>query len=270
MRTPIDTKYWQRIGVTEYRPLKVPQLFNILSSLNQNNMKNIKRLLSPAECLLRVFSPFYAISHPLKHHHLSPRRGYINQRLIAGINTSPVERDRLAEFTKDEAIDTPTVQVKQSDGTLSESQSLQKLLRQIDRRNQLVVQLSKPGERSSAVVQIYEKLDLLKQLREREIQAKKQAQAHREKKPKQIELNWAISDHDLELKLKQMEMFLEKGKKVEILLASKRKQRKATMVEGEQVLKTLRSKIQDIGANEIKAMEGQLLKQATITVKKGS
>jgi len=183
-------------------------------------------------------------------------------------SSTPVRQDRLAEFTKDEDIETTEVQVKQPDGKLSEPQNLHALLQSLDRRNQLVVQLSKPGERKYAVVRVHDRMDLLKQVREREALAKQTAMAQREKRPKQLELNWAISEHDLDIKLKQMEQFLQKGKKVEILLASKAKQRRATREEAEQVLQKIRERMHHIGAREVKAMEGQVLRQAVMTVKK--
>jgi translation initiation factor IF-3 len=83
-----------------------------------------------------------------------------------------------------------------------------------------------------------------------------------------MELNWAIGPHDLDIKLGQLEAFLDKGKTVEIILAAKRKQRKATLEEGEGVLTKIRERLMKIDAREVKPMGGQVLKQATLTVRK--
>ena len=196
-------------------------------------------------------------------------RTHFDQRRIASSPTvGPATYDRFADFTRDEAIDSSVVQVKQADGKLGEPEPLRRLLNRIDRQSQTVVQLGKSDERGGVVVQVYEKIELLRKIRERELEVKQQQQAQREKKPKTIELNWAIGRHDLELKMKQLEQFLEKGKKVEIMLAAKKHQRKATSEEGEELLKAIREKLGQVNAKEIKPMDGQPLKQATMTVKK--
>ena len=118
------------------------------------------------------------------------------------------------------------------------------------------------------VVQIADKDELRKQVRDKEKHVKEQQKESRDKKPKQIEMNWAIDGHDLEIKLKQLESFLEKGKKVEILLAAKRRGRKAELAEGMALLKQIRARMAEMDAKEVKTMEGEVLKQATLIVQK--
>lgn len=178
------------------------------------------------------------------------------------------EADKLAEYTRDEQIDTKMVQLKSDGGGLAQPQPLRWILGEIDRNSHCVVQLSKPGEREAAVVEVKAKMDLLRQIRDKENQIRQQELAKRDKKPKQIELNWAISENDLNLKLKQMEGFLEKGKTVEFILAAKKRQRKATEEEGTKLLNKIRQTLEDIGAKEAKPMQGEVLKQAVMVLKK--
>jgi translation initiation factor IF-3 len=175
--------------------------------------------------------------------------------------------DKLKEYTVDEDVDTPEVQVKSQQG-LSEPQSLWQLLRSIDRSITHVVQLTKPGEREIAVVQIMERRDMIKAIAKKEEASRKAAYAVKAKKPKQLELNWAIAPNDLQLKLKQMEGFLQQGKKVEVMLAAKRHQRKATPQEADELLKAIRERIESTGARESKPFEGRLLGQALMTIEK--
>ncbi len=176
--------------------------------------------------------------------------------------------DKIAELPLDEQIDTPEVRVKSDDGGgLSEPRDLFQVLDSIDRSTQHVLQLSKPGEHEYAVVRVVQRKDLIKQIRDKEDAARQAKMAQKEKKPKQIELNWAISSNDLQLKLKQMEDFLRKGKKVELMLAAKRHQRKASIEEAEALMRTIKDKLNEIGAIEVAPMEGGLLKQALMTVK---
>ena len=89
----------------------------------------------------------------------------------------------------------------------------------------------------------------------------------RTSKPKQIELNWAISGNDLDIKMKQMREFVEKGKKVELLLASKKRQRRASPEEANGTVETIRKAVADIpGCKEMKPLEGKIGGQAIMFV----
>jgi len=76
---------------------------------------------------------------------------------------------------------------------------------------------------------------------------------------KTLELNWAIDPHDLGHRLKRMREFLEKGYRVDVLLAGKRKKRKATPEEAEETLRKVRECVEEVeGAREWKSMEGKV------------
>jgi len=157
----------------------------------------------------------------------------------------------------------------QEDGKLGPVQRLMSILHNINRDEEHLVQVSPPDEhRSTAVVRIFKRADLVRRKLERKKAVQKQQKSIKDRAPKQMELNWAIGPHDLDIKLGQLENFLEKGKTVEIILAAKRKQRKATPEEGEEVLKKIRERLVKVDAREVKQMDGQVLKQAILTVKK--
>ncbi|KAK6365473.1 hypothetical protein LTS17_011192 [Exophiala oligosperma] len=176
--------------------------------------------------------------------------------------------DKIAEsFTLNEKIETRYVQEKTPDNKLSEPKPLAQLLRDIDRSEQYVLQLSKSGDGDHAIVQVVQRKDLIQRINSKESAARQSQLAQKEKKPKQIELNWAISGNDLQLKMKQLEEFLRKGKKVELLLAARKYQRKATQQEAEELLRTVQEKIQELGATEVVPMQGSFPRQTTITAK---
>ncbi|EXJ65903.1 uncharacterized protein A1O5_10879 [Cladophialophora psammophila CBS 110553] len=191
----------------------------------------------------------------------------IDQRRVAGKIEIKTIDDKIAAFTLNEKIRSPKVQLKGLDGKLSEPQPLYKLLDSIDRTNQYVLQMNKPEQGEMAIVQIVTRADLIQRINRQEDMLKNQKRLEKEKRPKQLELNWAISANDLQLKMKQMQEFLKKGKKVELLLANKRHQRKASQAEAEALLKTVREKIEEVGAAEVVPMEGAILRQALLTVK---
>jgi translation initiation factor IF-3 len=180
------------------------------------------------------------------------------------------KQDPLSSIVKDEDIDAPLgVQMVREDGKLGPVERLTAVLQTVKREEEHLVQVSPPDpQRPTAVVRIFKRADLIRQKIERKKAVQKQQRSLKDRAPKQMELNWAIGPHDLDIKLGQLESFLEKGKTVEIILAAKRKQRKAEAEEGEAVLKKIRDRLVNIDAREVKPMDGQVLKQAILTVRK--
>jgi translation initiation factor IF-3 len=190
----------------------------------------------------------------------------VDSRRVAGVLEIRTIDDKLAELNLNERINSPWVRTKTSEGALSEPQRLEDLLASIDRSKQYVMRLNREDD-PIAIVKIVTRLELIKQMHKQEDTVRNQKRLEKEKRPKQIELNWAISGNDLALKMKQMHEFLAKGKKVEILMANKRHARKATAEEARALLKAVRAKIEEMDAHEITPMDGAILKQAILTVK---
>lgn len=152
---------------------------------------------------------------------------------------------------------------------LSEPRPLSFVISGIDRNTHFVQQITAVTDpREFAVVRIVTRNDLVREVTAKGDLARKQASDQKRKKPKQLELNWAIAPTDLEIKMRQMESFLEKGKKVELLMANKRRQRKATPEEARQLLSVVRGKCEDLGASEVTPFTGAILGQATMTIEK--
>ena len=249
-------------------------------------MKHSTTLLTPAHCLLRALCPTPQL--PIVHqftdrlaranfssHQRKYAQGFmVSPRNVAGIDSEsrlkPIARDPLSKWTKDETIDAPDgVQVVQADGKLGPPQHLRGVLMTLNRKEEHVVQVALPTkDRPTVVVKILAKSDMMRQRMEKQDAVKQQRKSIKELAPKQIELNWAIGPHDLGIKLGQLEKFVEKGKTVEIILAPKKRQRRATAEEGNEVLRNIRDRLFHIGGKEIKPMEGQVPRQAILTVKK--
>jgi len=173
------------------------------------------------------------------------------------------------EFILDEDIPARQVQLKDSaTGKLLEPQSMFSLLRTINRDTEVIRALATlPGQ--PAIVEITTKDILLDRLKQKQLQAATVEKVKRDSKPKQIELNWAISGNDLDMKMKQLRQFVEKGKKVEILLAAKKRQRKATPEEANSVVQAIQKTVDEIeGCRELKSLEGNIGGQALMTVGK--
>jgi len=85
---------------------------------------------------------------------------------------------------------------------------------------------------------------------------------------KQIELNWAITGNDLGYRLDWLRRFMSEGRRVEILIAPKRRARRATKEEIAALMQTVRQAIADVeeGAEEWKTMLGVPGAQVTLYV----
>lgn len=173
------------------------------------------------------------------------------------------------EFILDEDIQAYQVHVKDPEtGKLNPPERLLAVLSTIDRNTQVVRALATSGD-GPTVVEIINRATLVERLKNKEISALESARATRAKKPKQIEVNWALSSNDLQFKLRQLREFVGKGKRVEILLASRKRQRKATPEEAENVVKEIQKAISEIeGCREVAPMEGRIGGQALMIVQK--
>lgn len=152
-----------------------------------------------------------------------------------------------------------------SDGnTFQEAQPLSSLLRSIDRTTS---HLRKVGETKEGipVVRIVTKEALREEARN---MARQKTVKKVDDLVKQVELNWAITENDLNYRLNWIERFIGEGRRVEVLIAPKRGGRRATKDEIESLLARVRQAIADVeeGAEEWKAMQGPPGGQVTIYV----
>jgi translation initiation factor IF-3 len=133
---------------------------------------------------------------------------------------------------------------------------LQKLLAELDRNSQCIVQVAeRTVDNTDAVCRIVDKV----RVREAEKQRTKSARATA-KAGKRLELNWAIDPHDLEHRLERLQDFLGKGMRVEITVAPKRKGRKATLAEAVALMEQIRDAAGKVdGAKEMREPAGRVL-----------
>lgn len=160
----------------------------------------------------------------------------------------------------DEAINALDVHLVQADQKLSRPQSLAHLLWKIDRKTHMI-------EQHSAVdgIPVCKVIDRA-EARAAQQQRRKTKVKNPEQKKKYLELNWAIDQNDLQHRLDKLRQFLMEGRRVEVLLAKKKKRmRNATEAEGRETLKKIKECVEGVdGAKELKAMEGRFLARATL------
>jgi len=73
-----------------------------------------------------------------------------------------------------------------------------------------------------------------------------------------IELNWAIAPRDLQQKLAKLETFLREGRRVELVLASRKRQRRAGAEECEDILRQVRKAADRIPGTKEDLREGKI------------
>ena len=170
------------------------------------------------------------------------------------------EAPKKSRLPRDDEIKSWSVSLVNEDGKLEEPRSTQDILSTLDRKIQslVVVAAGEPG-----VPPICKIMDR-KAMRDAEKAQQKKARSTAVT-TKTIELNWAIDGNDLKHRLERIREFLGKGHRVEVLMAAKRKGRKATEEEGKKLLERIRGVIEEVeGARESKPMEGKMLGTATI------
>lgn len=94
--------------------------------------------------------------------------------------------------------------------------------------------------------------------RQREAKERRRLSKATEAKSKELELNWAIGDHDLQTKMRQLNSFLSKGMRVEVILGKKKNSRKVDDAEAGEVLAKVKKGVEDVGAREYKTMNGHV------------
>lgn len=177
----------------------------------------------------------------------------------------PRVKTKLARLPRDAEIMEPHVRVlseQEDDGESqpSEIRRVKEVLAELDLKTQSlqVTFMPEPGTGGLPICRIVNKKEeFLKQKLEKE-QEKKQKAASKEK---QMELNWALAPHDLEHKMKQMQKFLAKGYRVQVLLLKKRGAKVLAKAKEANALidKIVEATAEVPGSKEWKSREGNLL-----------
>lgn len=95
--------------------------------------------------------------------------------------------------------------------------------------------------------------------KERATREKAKERLKAERFGKIVEMNWAIAPGDLEMKLKKVNAFLEEGRKVDIVIAPKKRRRVATKEEMDDLVKKILESVQMVeGVIQAAPTEGKL------------
>ncbi|KAL4888734.1 translation initiation factor IF-3, C-terminal domain-containing protein [Aspergillus ambiguus] len=229
-------------------------------------MKHIRGLLSTTQALRHTFlssavspSPVHCTrynSPPI----LTQLRLYSTRRRQPPGNAQLLAR---LKQVKDEEIRSEYVRIVNEGGGLDAPVRLRDALSAFDRSENFLLQVS-PGSRDQPpVCKIVSRVAIKEQER-----AKAKATHAAKTAVKQIELNWAIDAHDLAHRLKQLTTFLEKGRKVEVVLTRKKGKRAPTVEEVKHVMDSVMQTTREADAVQVRPMEGEPGKHVILVVKK--
>lgn len=157
--------------------------------------------------------------------------------------------------TLDERIGTLHAQLVDSDAKIHPPESMRVLLSQIDRSVEHLRKVA-DGPDGVPVVKVVTRESLVQLVKSKEAVAKKKDVAEL---AKQVELNWAVSENDLGYRLKQIAQFLGEGKRVEVMIAPKKRGRRASPEECLGLMGRIKETVEGVeGAGEWKEMQGTL------------
>ncbi|KAI0540152.1 hypothetical protein GGR58DRAFT_461768 [Xylaria digitata] len=173
-------------------------------------------------------------------------------------------RVMLKKQLRDKAIPFQWVRIADASGTLSEPRRTDSVLAGLAQGYSLVMVAPPPPpppptpgapvviQPSAAICRV---IDAAAEKLAAEAAAKELKQMAQQTKT--LELNWAIAPHDLAHKMKRLEEFLDKGLRVEVMLARKRGSRKATAEEGRELVERIQQAADQVhGVTEYKRMDG--------------
>lgn len=218
-----------------------------------NLVRHSAHLLTPIEALQRVLVPLTTVSSPFHLYHHRHRSNPLLHRPEARHYNWSRRTGVASKFTRrhDEEIDDRFVQlVSESSGLLLAPEEPRAILARMDRKADFLVEMAPAAESKLPICRIIPRRQVL----EYESMKRKKPRT-KEKLMKQLELNWAIGQNDLQHKLDRMKQFLDEGRRVELTIAKKRRGRDATPDERRTLLAAIRAFVQNSGGvREWKAM----------------
>ncbi|KAI4148867.1 MAG: hypothetical protein LQ340_004899 [Diploschistes diacapsis] len=168
----------------------------------------------------------------------------------------------LGRNLRDEEIQSRQIRIVQEGGGISEPQDTRRVLRSIDRKEHFLVQVAPSEKDEIPVCKIMDKKSVFE--RERE---KHRVNKSAEHGSKTIELSWRMAEGDFNHRMKALEQFLAQGRKVEILIAPKRKKHIIPEPEAALFLSKLRARFEEIpGLKETQPLSGDVGKLVTLHV----
>lgn len=146
-------------------------------------------------------------------------------------------------------------------GRLSDAMDLKHVLAGLNLKEQSLHVIAMPDTEGLVRWPVCRIVNKKEEYQKQQLEKEKQKKVKASSKQKEMEINWVVAPYDLEHKLKQLQKFLEKGYKVQVLLLKKAKANmKGKEAEGKALLEKIEQATAEVqGAKEWKKREGGLL-----------
>ncbi|KAF6817342.1 Translation initiation factor IF-3 [Colletotrichum sojae] len=192
------------------------------------------------------------------------RRASLVPRFKKRDNNTPTTSSK-ATLPTDKDIEDQIVMVVNEEGKLDGPYRTRNVLSSLDPETETLRMVSRAprepaeGQPQFAICKIINKRD--EKEKERAMEKSRKEQSRKATRIKELEINWAIAPNDLQHKLRQMRTFLQKGFKVDVLLAKKKGSRVANRDEADALIQAIRDAKSEVrGAKEWKEPDGKPLK----------
>lgn len=173
---------------------------------------------------------------------------------------------------RDLAIKVPFVHLRGLDGHISEKQRPQDIVNRLDRERYSLAMVwqppkPKPGEELEKDKNMpdWPVCVIIDRRAEAEaLRAKAKEERRKKVTKKELEINWAMAAHDLGFRTRQLQKFLQKGCRVEVMLLQKKTKgaknsKQATQEECREMVRLIKEAVAEIPkVQEVKPMEGEL------------
>ncbi|KAK1780391.1 hypothetical protein QBC45DRAFT_372456 [Copromyces sp. CBS 386.78] len=177
-----------------------------------------------------------------------------------------------ANLPRDLAIRAPWVHLRGLDGNLADKQRPADIVSRLDRERYSLAMVWSPPTPKPGEPEVPKDADLPdwpvcviidRRAEAAALKAKTKEERRKQVSKKELEINWAIAAHDLGFRTRQLQKFLMKGHRVEVMLLQKKakgqNKKQATQEECQEVVRLIKQAVAEVPkAQEVKAMEGEL------------
>lgn len=217
-----------------------------------NSLRHPTHFFTHVEAFHQFFLPISAFPSPFYRHHLRPESPLLLSHLKARHYNVAIHSEKRTQYSRrqDEQIDDRAVQLVDENNQLLAPQQPRDILHRMDRQTHFLVEVAPATGENFAVCRIMSRQQVVEN--EKAMLNKPKTKTLQ---TKQLEFNWAIGQNDLQHKLGRMKLFLEEGRRVEVIVAKKRKGRDATPEEKTKLLAAIKAFADDLeGVREWKPM----------------
>ncbi|KAI4260644.1 MAG: hypothetical protein LQ352_000206 [Teloschistes flavicans] len=241
-------------------------------------------LPSIAEALFRVFLPVSRATLPFPRRRNLPRYTFPENQIRHASHAKtkgrrPIQPNQSTGQpstgpARDEGISANEIQIVNDDKSLGPSQNLRRTLASLNRDDYFIIQVAdkvhpryaEHPEPESGTPDTRPRIPICKIIDKQSFRLSQLQKDKPKKNPstmgKQIEINWAISQHDLNHRLDRMKDFLGQGRRVEVVFGKKRKgwmrRKEVTEEKAQALLCQIREAAKTVeSSKEWKSMEGK-------------